>query len=168
VNGPDRTPIDFYPDPDNRSKENFARIFTWIAWFKQNDIYSNWDNGISYLIMYEDEYFRTHKWIRADGKPHWAYGTKYLSLIKDRKELYWTPNTITSKVTINTHTAKVELNSITPLFKSYQMKEQPDGDWKVVSNTVEIELEKGNNEMWFRIVNLANVAGPEHKVIITN
>jgi hypothetical protein len=166
VYGPDRKPIDFYPDNDNRSKEIFARIFTWITWFKQNDIYSNWDNGISYLIMYEDEYFKNHKWIRADGKPHWAYDTKYLILNKDRKELYWTPNTITSKVTIEGNKARIDLHSITPNLKTYQMKEIPDGDWKDVSNTIEIELKKDKNEMHFRTINLAGITGIEHKVII--
>ena len=169
VSGPGRKPIDFHPfhsDRDNRSKEFFARLFTWIAWFKQNDIYSNWDNGISYLVMHEDEYFKNHKWIRSDGKPHWAYGTKYMVLIKNRKELYWTPNTITSKVSINRNKGKVELNSITPFLKSYQMKEMPDGDWKDVSNALEIELKKDKNEIVFRVVNLEEVTGPEHKIII--
>lgn len=171
VYGPDRKPIDFYPDQGKRSKEHFARVFRWISWFKQNDIYSNWDNGISYLVMYEDEYFKTHTWIRSDGKPHWAYGTKYFVLIKDRNEIYWTPNTITSKVVISGNRAKIELNSITPFFKTYQMKEQPDGGqiatgWKEVSDTLEISLKKNKNEMVFRTVNREGVAGAEHKIII--
>jgi hypothetical protein len=166
VNGPGRKPIDYYPDPDHRSKEFFARIFTWIAWLKQNDIYSNWDNGISYLLMYEDEYFKTHKWIRAGGKLHWAYNTKYMVLIKNREELYWTPNTITSKVTIDHNKANIELTSITPNLKSYQLKEQPGGEWKDVPNIVAIELKKDKNEIGFRVVNLAGVTGPVHTIII--
>jgi hypothetical protein len=164
--GPGREPVDFYPDQDNKSKEIFARFFTWIAWFRQNDIYSNWDNGISYLIMYEDEYFKNHKWIRSDGKPHWVYNTKYLVLINNRDELYWTPNTIMSKVTINGNNAKVELNSITPFLRSYQMKEMPDGDWKDVSNVLNIDLKKNKEEFVFRTINLEEVTGPEHKIII--
>ena len=166
VNGPGRKPIDYYPDHDHRSKEFFARIFTWVAWFKQNDIYSNWDNGISFMIMYEDAYFKNHTWIRADGKPHWAYNTKYLVLTNNRQELYWTPNTITSKVSIAQNKATIELNSITPFFRSYQVKEQPGGDWKDVLNPVEIALTKDKNEIVFRVINLSGAAGPEHKVII--
>jgi hypothetical protein len=166
VNGPKRNTIDFYPDQDKRSKENFARIFTWIAWFKQNDIYSNWDNGISYLVMYQDEYFNNHKWIRSDGRPHWVYGTKYLVLTNSREELYWTPNTITSKVTISGNNAKVELTSITPFLRSYQMKEMPDGDWEDVSNVLDIDLKKAKNKFLFRTVNLEEVTGSEHKIII--
>ena len=170
VNGPERMPIDYYPDQDNRSKEIFARIFTWIAWFKQNDIYSNWDNGISYLIMYEDGYFKTHKWIRSDGKPHWIYNTKYLILTNSRKELYWTPNTIASKVAIAQNKAVITLSSATPFFKSYQEKElnpkATDGEWKDVSNVVEIELKSNRNEIVFRTVNLQGATGPEHRVIL--
>ena len=171
VNGPERKPINYYPDQDNRSKENFARVFTWIAWLKQNDIYSNWDNGISYLLMYEDEYFKTHKWIRAGGKPHWAYNTKYMVLIKNREELYWTPNTITSKVTIAQNKATIELSSSTPFLKSYQVKEQAGGDqmaigWKDVPNIVAVELKKETNEIGFRVMNLAGVTGPVHTIII--
>lgn len=166
VYGPERKPIDFYPDNTRRSKEHFARVFTWIAWFKQNDIYSNWDNGISYLIMYEDDYFKNHKWLRSNGKPHWAYGTQYMVLINDRKQLYWTPNTIRSKVVINGNTANIELNSITAFLKSYQMKEEPDGDWIDVSNITELELKNNKNEMLFRTVNLEGIAGAEHRIVI--
>lgn len=166
VSGPDRTPIDTTLDKYRRSKEIFTRVFRWIAWFKQQDIYSNWDNGISYMVMFEDEYFKTHKWIRVDGKPHWAYGTKYLILVKDRKELYWTPNTITSDVKINGDKANIKLNSYTPFFKTYQMKESPDGAWKDIPDSLEISLAKTKNEFFFRTMNLQGVAGAEHRVVI--
>ena len=99
-------------------------------------------------------------------KPHWAYNTKYMNLVPDRKAIEWTPNTIASKVTIEGSKAKIELNSNTPNLKTYQMKEMPDGNWKDVSNAVEIELKKDTNEIVFHVVNLAGVTGPEHKVII--
>jgi len=47
-----------------------------------------------------------------------------------------------------------------------EMKEQPDGDWRDVSNSVELELKKDRNEMIFRTMNVAGVTGPEHKIII--
>jgi hypothetical protein len=166
VYGPDRKPIDIYPDKNERTKEIFSRVFTWIAWFKQSDIYSNWDNGISYLIMYGDDYFKTHKWIRVDGKPHWAYGSKYLIISTDRKELYWTPNTITSKVEIEGQKATITLNSTTPFFKSYQMKETPDGEWKDVPASWVVTFQKPKNEFTCRTVNLQGVTGAEHEIII--
>ncbi|MBL7763229.1 MAG: transglutaminase domain-containing protein [Chitinophagaceae bacterium] len=166
VSGPDRTPIDTTLDKYKRSKEIFARVFRWIAWFKQQDIYSNWDNGISYMVMYEDDYFKTHQWIRVDGKPHWAYGTKYLILVKDRKQLYWTPNTITSEVKINGNNATVKLNSYTPFFKTYEMKEGEDGKWKDVPDSLDISLQKNKNEFLFRTVNMQGATGAEYKIVI--
>ena len=164
--GPDRKPITATPDQHHRSTEIFTRVFRWIAWFKQQDIYSNWNNGISYMVMYEDEYFKAHQWIRVDGKPHWAYGTPYLILVKDRKELYWTPNTITSEVKINGDKASVKLSSYTPFFKTYQMKNGLGGEWKDIPGSLEISLIKNRNEIFFRTVNLQDVTGVEHSIII--
>ena|SRR5437868_11156887 len=115
--------------------------------------------------MYQDAYSKDHVWIR-DGKPHWAYNTRYLHWVSERKAIEWTPNTIASKVAIDRNRAKIKLNSNTPNLKTYQMKDQPNGDWKDVSNSVEVELKKNKNEMIFHTMNLAGVSGPEHTVII--
>ena len=92
-------------------------------------------------------------------------------MVPDRKAIEWTPNVISSKVTIEGNKSRIELNSNSPNLKTYQMKELPDGNpmasgWKDVSNNLEIELKKNLNEMLFRTVNLAGVTGPEHKIII--
>jgi len=165
VKGPDRTPTEIYPELDNRTKELFARIYTWISWDKYNNRYINWPNDSSGLVMYQDEYFKNNIWIR-DGKPHWAYNTRYLHLVQDRNAIEWTPKTISSKVIIEGNKARIELKSNTPNLKTYQMKEIPYGDWKCVSNTVEIELKKDRNEMLFRTINLAGITGLERKIII--
>ena len=47
VKGPDRIPTQIYPELDNRPKEFFARIYTWISWEKYNNRYSNWPNDSS-------------------------------------------------------------------------------------------------------------------------
>ena len=60
----------------------------------------------------------------------------------------------------------MELNSNTPNLKTYQVKETPEGEWKDISNSVELELKKDKNEMAFRTMNLADVTGPEHKIIL--
>ncbi len=106
-----------------------------------------------------------------DKKPHWAYNTKYMNLASDRKAIEWTPNTISSKVHIDGNKAHIELNSNTPNLKTYQMKEMPGEDpiasgWRDISKAVDIELKKDTNEIVFRVVNLAGVAGPESKVIV--
>ncbi|MBK8504611.1 MAG: transglutaminase domain-containing protein [Saprospiraceae bacterium] len=170
MEGPDRVPTEFYPELKNRSKELFARIYTWISWDKYNNKYVNWPNDSSDLVMYQDGYFKNHVWIR-DGKPHWAYNTSYLHLTSDRKAIEWTPNTISSEVAIVGNKVRIRLNSITPNLKTYQMKELLDGDgstieWEAVSNAVEIELKRNRNEIVFRVVNLADITGPEHRVII--
>lgn len=171
VKGPDRIPIEFDSVADKNvvmqkvTKERFAQTYTWIEWEKSNNRFTVWPDFNTKLNMYQDDYFKNHTWI-WDGKPHWAYNTPYMNLVSDRKAIEWTPNTIESKVTIDGNRAHIELNSNTPNLKTYQMKETPDGDWKDVSNPVEIALNGDDNEIVFRAVNLGNVAGPEHKVVI--
>jgi hypothetical protein len=170
MKGPDRVPAEFYPELNNRTKELFARTYTWISWDKYNNRYINWPNDSSDLVMYQDAYFENHVWIR-DGKPHWAYNTPYLHLTSDRKAIEWTPNTISSEVSIEGGKARIELNSLTPNLKTYQMKVLLDGDpvtsgWKDVSNDLDIELKRNRNEIVFRVVNLAGVTGPEYRLII--
>jgi len=167
VNGPERIPVD-YDEQYKISKEHFARTYAWIEWDTYVDRYTpkggnSDDRGI--LTMFGDDYFKNHTWM-WDKKPHWAYNTKYMKVVSDRKAIQWTPNTVASKVTINGSKAKIELSSNTPNLKTYQMKEMPDGSWKDISTIVETELKKDKNEMIFRTVNLAGVTGPEHRVIV--
>ena len=172
LKGAARTPIEFdgvvnkKGDTVKVTKADFAQTYTWIEWEKSNNRFMLWPAFDSKLNMYQDDYFKNHTWI-WDGKPHWAYNKpEYMVRVNERKAIEWTPNTISSKVTIDGSKAKVELQSTTPNLKTYQMKEMPDGNWKDVSNAVEIELKKDTNEFVFRVVNLAGVTGPEHKIII--
>ena len=170
MKGPLRVPTEIYPELNNRSKELFARIYTWINWDQYNNRYSNWPSkDSSDVVMYEDDYYKTHTWIR-DGKPNWSYNTRYLHLVSDRKAIEWTPNTLASKVGIEGSKARIELSSNTPNLKTYQMRmpgEDPIANgWQDVSNVVEIELKNDKNEIIFRAENLADVTGPEHKVVI--
>ena len=89
-------------------------------------------------------------------------------MIPDRKAIEWTPNVITTTTTIKRDIATIKLNSNTPNLKTYQMKELPGSDWKNISDSINVELKKDRNEILFRAVNLAEVAGPEHKIIIAN
>lgn len=178
VKGPDRVPTEFYQELKDSSKrelesggkELFTRIYTWLSWGTYNDRYTNWPKTkTDYMIVYEDGYFKNHTWL-WDGKPFWAYNTKYMKRVKERKAIEWTPNTISSKVTMERNKARIELSSITPNLKTYQMK-MPDERpmpirWKDVSSIVELQLKKNTNEIVFRAVNLAGVAGPEHTIII--
>ncbi|MEP6952196.1 MAG: transglutaminase-like domain-containing protein [Ginsengibacter sp.] len=166
VKGPGRIPTETYPELKNRSKEKFARIYTWLSWGRYNNRYSNWPKtNTDYMIVYEDDYFKNHTWL-WDGKPFWAYNTEYMNRVKERKAIEWTPNTISSKVTIEGSKGRIELHSITPNLKTYQMREMPDKNWRDISDVAEIALEKDTSEIVFRVVNLAGVTGPENKIII--
>jgi transglutaminase superfamily protein len=164
VKGPGRTPLEF--DEEYKwSKEDFARWYAWLEWDKYNNRYTNWPNDSAQLIMYQDEYFKTHKWI-WDGKPHWAYNTPFMDLVPDRNAIEWTPNTIASKIVIEGDKAFVELTSNTPNFKTYQVKELPGENWKDIPANIDLLLEKNKNEFVFHSVNLAGVAGPDHRITI--
>jgi hypothetical protein len=165
VKGPDRTPIE-YDEEIDRTKERFAQTYTWISWDTYMDRYTSWPNFRTMLNMYEDDYFRNNTWIWG-GKPHWAYNTEYLQLINDRDAIEWTPTTIATTVNITDH-AEIEIRSCTPNIKEYQIKIAPDGQWQKVENPVKIKLDRRQHEVIFRAVNLAGVAGPEHKVILQN
>jgi len=167
VTGPNRKPVE-YDEEYKISKEHFARTYAWIEWDTYTDRYVP-DSAVkgdrAILTMFNDDYFKSHKWI-WDGKPHWAYNTKFMQLVSDRKAIEWTPNTITSTVSIQENKATVKLNSNTPNLKTYQMKESNDSKWSDVSASPQVELKKDKNEFIFRIENLAGVTGPEHKVVI--
>lgn len=174
VKGPDRTPIksDGVANAEGEivsiSKEKFAQTYTWLEWEAANNRFTAWpdnEDEISTLNMYADDYFKSNTWI-WNGKPHWAYGSKYMIMVTDRQAIEWTPNTISADVKIHGDNARIELNSNTPNLKTYQMKELPEGDWKDVPASVQIELKNAKKDMVFRTVNLANVAGAEHEVII--
>jgi len=162
----DKIPRENYPELKDLTISQFASIYTWLSWGKYGNRYTNAPNTITdSMIVYEDDYFKNHTWL-WDGKPHWAYKAGYMTRVKDRKAIEWTPNTIASKVTIDGGNATVVLHSVTPNFKTYQMKEMSNGDWNDVPDSIKIELKNDRNEMVFRAVNKADVPGPEHKIII--
>lgn len=165
VIGPERTPVDIDP-ATGTSKERSAQTYTWIEWDGNNDIFTVWPNHQELLVMYEDDFFKNNTWI-WDGNQHWAFSKpEFLKLVQDRDAIYWTPNTIASKVTIKGNIADIELDSQTPNLKGYQMKESPSGEWKTVENKLNLELREKEYDLTFRTINLANVTGPEHKILI--
>ena len=171
VKGAGRTPIAFDGVADKKggmikiSSEEFAQWFTWLEWEKANDRFTVWPDFRSKLIMYQDEYFKNHTWI-WDGKPHWAYNTDHLQYENSREAIEWTPNTIQSKIIMEPGTVRIVLRSNTPNLKEYQMKDIPDGQWRKCDSSITVPLKENNYEFVFRAVNMANVSGPENKVII--
>lgn len=167
VTSPERTPVEF-DEQYKISKEHFARTYSWIEWDTYTDRYTHdtslkVDRGI--LTMFADDFFKNNTWM-WDKKPHWAYNTKFMKLVSDRKAIEWTPNTIASTVSTQENKATIKLNSITPNLKTYQMKTLNDDKWRDVSDSLQTELKNDHNEFIFRAVNLAGVTGPEHKIVI--
>lgn len=165
VKGPERTPVDIDPETGT-SKERSAQTYTWIEWHGNNNIFTVWPNHQELLIMYEDDFFKNNTWI-WDGHQHWAFSKpEFMKLVQDKDAIYWTPNTISSKVSIEGNNAEIELDSQTPNLKEYQMKESPSGEWKAIGNKLSMKLTKKEYDLTFRTVNLAGVTGPEHKILI--
>jgi hypothetical protein len=164
VDGPDRIPIEL-DEETGTSKQRYAQTYTWVEWHAYNDMFTAWPDFKTLMLMYEDDYFDKNTWI-WDGKPHWAYNTEYLVLVKDRKAIEWTPNTISSKINIEGNKAMISLNSNTPNLKEYQMRESVSSGWREVKDSVEFRLEEERHEMLFRAVNFADITGPEHKILI--
>ena len=176
VKGPERIPITGDKVANKKgemiewTKERFAQTYTWLEWESSSNRYSAWpanSHDLSKMNMFADGYFKDHMWI-WDGKPHWAYNTGFMKLIPDRKSIEWTPNVIASSVFITGNIATIKLKSNTPNLKTYQVKDRPDGAWRNIPDSIEIKLPKERNEIVFRTVNLAEVSGPEHKIIISN
>ena len=165
VKGPDRVPFDIDRET-GLSKVQNAQTYTWIEWHGYNDMSTVWPEYKDLLIMYNDDYFKNHTWIWG-GKPHWAYSKpEFMKLVTERDSIYWTPNTISSNVKITDNVARIRLTSATPNLKEYQMKQLPSGDWMKTEKDTDIKLKGEKMEFVFRAVNLANVTGPEHHIII--
>ena len=117
---------------------------------------------------FNNTYLKNHKWL-WDGKPHWAYDKpEFMILEPNRDAIEWTPNTISSNIFIEDKQASIELISDTPNLLEYQMKKLPDGNWEKVDAEIRMGLADTEYKMVFRAVNLAGIAGPEHRVIISS
>ncbi|MEE9461121.1 MAG: hypothetical protein V3V53_04780, partial [Bacteroidales bacterium] len=60
----------------------------------------------------------------------------------------------------------IKLSSETPNLKEYRMKEGVSGDWQTCDQSISVDLKRKRHEWYFRIVNLAGISGPEHKIVI--
>jgi Transglutaminase-like superfamily len=164
VVGPDRKPMK--PDPETGKWETRPDTYRWCSWETDTNRFTTFPaKPTSTLVVLDDEIFRSHTWYR-DGKPHWAYNTPYFIKTTRRDWIEWTPNVITSKVTIEGDKAHVFLGSCTPNFRSFQ-KMRDDGSWHDCDEHLELSLDKRvRNRFVLRTINLFGVTGPEHHVEI--
>jgi len=165
VKGPDRIPFDI--DQETKlSKVQNAQTYTWIEWHGFSDYFVAWPEHQEFLLIYEDDFARNNKWI-WDSKEHWAFAKpEFMKMVPDKDAIYWTPNTISSKTLIEGNISHIELASETPNLKQYEMKNLTTGEWKSTEEKFDLNLKKKDYELIFRAVNMAGVAGPDHKIII--
>jgi hypothetical protein len=165
VQGLERKSID-YNEEVQTSKESFTRTYTWITWQENGDFFSAWPDHKGKVVMHEDEFYTNNIWFR-DGKPCWIYDhMEEIRLIRERDQIEWTPNTIKTEVKIEGSSAIIKLVSDTPNLKEYQVRESSSGDWSTTGENFSLDLKNKKYELAFRVVNLADVTGPEHRVII--
>ena len=164
VVGPDRS--DMRPDPETGKWETRPDTYRWCSWETDTNRFTTFPaRPTSTLVVLEDEIFRSNTWYR-DGKPHWAYDTPYFIKTTRRDWIEWTPNVITSKVTIADSGAHVFLGSCTPNFRSFQIMDEA-GAWRDCGEQVELSLDGCDRKRFtFRTINLFGVTGPEHRVEI--
>ncbi|MBN2594152.1 MAG: transglutaminase domain-containing protein [Sedimentisphaerales bacterium] len=164
VVGPECTPMK--PDPKTGKWETRPDTYRWCSWETDTNRFTMFPaRNTSTLVVLDDQIFRNNTWYR-DGKPHWAYDTRYFIKTTRRDWIEWTPNVITSKVAIKGSRASVFLSSCTPNFRSFQMMAE-DGSWNDCDEQVEMTLnDSGHNHFVFRTINLFGVTGPEHRIEI--
>ena len=164
VVGPERKVM--RPDSETGKSETRPDTYRWGSWETSTNRFTAFPaKATSTLVMLDDEIFRNNTWYRG-GKPHWAYDTPYLIKSTRRDWIEWTPNVITSKVTIQDGKARVVLSSCTPNFRSFQIKDD-DGTWRDCGEEVELSLDSRTRKRFsFRTINLFGVTGPVHRVEI--
>lgn len=161
--GVDKKIVAGMPEYNIPTREDLAKVYTWISWYKDNDRYTYWPESSADIIIYRDEYTKSHTWLWV-GKPLWAYNTKYLHWTDNISEIEWTPNTISSGISISGNKLKINLNSSTPNLKTYQIKS--GNHWEDITNNFEATLKHKKYEWSFRTMNIAVVDGIEYKIII--
>jgi hypothetical protein len=162
--GPDCHPMK--PDPKTGKSETRPDTYRWCCWETETNRFTSFPaRPTSTLVVLDDEIFRKNTWYR-DGRSHWAYDTPYFIRTTRRDWIEWTPNVITSKVTIQNGKARVFLSSCTPNFQTFQIKGD-DGIWRDCDEEVVIPLDSRVHKRFvFRTINLFGVAGPDHRVEI--
>ncbi len=138
--------------------------YRWISWEVTPRFTDFPSQSSSALVVYADDYFRTHTWYR-DGAPHWAYAADYFLPVRQRQWIEWTPNVLSTHVTLAGDRAEITLASCTPNFLTYELRRR-QGAWRPCADRVHLPLGPTGLRVTFRSKNLAAVTGPEHQVEI--
>jgi hypothetical protein len=139
--------------------------YRFVAFEPANDHHTQSGWTSSALIVWEDDYFKTHswyRWVEPDGGKaplHWAQRSNSFLRVAHREWIEWTPNVTTVRAQIREGAAQVRLFSETPYFDCYQVR-APGGVWERCAAAPEIKLEAAVVEREFRSLNSAAVSGP--------
>ena len=161
VQGPERSPL---PRDRDDSWGRSPRTYTWVSWFLQTNLHSRLAPRSSVEVVYDDEYFRSHTWYWG-GKPHWAYDAGYFLPVRHRDWIEWTPNVLRVKTEIRDNAVQVRIESSTPNFKEYQIREE-GGPWRPVESAFDLPLSEEGHEWRLRAVNVMDVPGPEYRLVV--
>ncbi len=112
------------PDSETGKSETRPDTYRWCSWETNTNRFTSFPaRPTSTLVVLDDEIFHENTWYR-DGRPHWAYDTPYFIRTTRRDWIEWTPNVITSKVTIQNGKARIFLSSCTPNFRTFQFRDE--------------------------------------------
>lgn len=163
VRGPERVPVEGPEEP-----EGGPITYRWISWELQGNRHSNWPHfHSSALVIYEDDYYRTHKWWRRGRTNlHWAYAADFFIPTPHREWIEWTPNVLNVTASIEKGHVSGRIVSSTPNLKEYQVSEQPGEIWVPVTPFFTFKISRGRHEWLLRSVNLADVPGPVYRLIV--
>jgi hypothetical protein len=162
VKGIDRAPVALGgPDTVEAAPTNYW----WVSWHVRTDSFTqpHWSGG-SRLVVPDNEAFRTTVWHRggADGlRKHWAYAANAFLPARDPRQIEWTPNVTSVRASASGDAAlELRFSSATPNFRRYETR-VPGGPWTPAEGERKAwKLEKGENRLEARAVNLFEVAGP--------
>jgi hypothetical protein len=161
VKGPERTPL---PAVEDESWGQSARTYAWVSFYSEGNRFARWPERIGgFELVLDDDAFRTRTWHR-NGKPHWAYAARRFKPVA-REALEWTPNVLDVRAERRGDTAELCIFSCTPGLKEYQAK-RGDAAWARVDERFTLRLAGAREVLLLRSVNLAGVAGPEHRLTL--
>lgn len=155
------------PQREARQKDfpEAMETYRWVNWELDTNRFTAFpSHGSSASVLLDDEYSLNNTWYR-DGNENWAYKANYFVHTTHRSWIEWTPNVIKSTCRIENGQVRIRLASCTPNFKTYQFRSVP-GTWADCADILDLPIPNEGLDLHFRVVNLAEVHGPEHTVTI--
>ncbi|MEW2923124.1 transglutaminase-like domain-containing protein [Muricauda sp. ANG21] len=165
MKGPGRISIEF-DEEIGRTKEEFAQTYTWVQFYVFGNRHTvhpaKYTNA---LMVYQDDYFNSNTYYR-DGVPVSQEKLDWFIKVKDEKKIEWTPNVLDIDIKIRKDTLHIIIDSTTPNLREYQIKDSMEGRWRSIKAQSTLNLTKEKHIWFLRSLNIANVTGPEYKLVV--